>query len=123
MEPAKDAPPVSYWVYSWIISLAISIACCAILFLIFANYLEDVHRDISIANVRIETLEHSVKQNMDAVEYLRHLGIVQANPAALGAGEALPQPEQSPATQPASQPPAPSPASAPPSPTAKPAAK
>lgn len=40
----------------WITSLAISITCCAILFVVFAGYLTDIKQNIASGNARIEQM-------------------------------------------------------------------
>lgn len=41
----------------WVVSLAVSIACCAVLFLVFASFLLDNHRQLIEMRVRSEMME------------------------------------------------------------------
>lgn len=55
----------------WIISLAVSIVCCAVLFLVFARYIVDLHESSSLAMVRIEALQDRQIRLVSEVETLR----------------------------------------------------
>ncbi|MBV8549270.1 MAG: hypothetical protein JO126_07430 [Alphaproteobacteria bacterium] len=46
----------------WIPSLAVSIVCCSVLFVVFADYLADVKESISGAQARVELLERRTNQ-------------------------------------------------------------
>lgn len=46
----------------WITSLAISVVCCAALFLVFAGYIVDLHRKMSETAIRVELLQEVQSQ-------------------------------------------------------------
>lgn len=58
----NDQPKTQQTVSWWITSLAISVACCAILFVIFANYLNDIKTQLAAQNTQLEQMsEHQDK--------------------------------------------------------------
>lgn len=72
----------------WITSLAISIACCAVLFVIFAGYLTEIKKSVSVGNMQLE--EMMIQQTKLMVEIQRlHLAL-NAQPGLLAAP--VPQP-------------------------------
>jgi len=56
----------------WIISLAISVICCAVLFIVFAGYLLDVHNSVSLNTIRLEVLQERQNQLSSEIDYIRH---------------------------------------------------
>lgn len=42
---------------NWIISIAISVLCCALLFLVFAGYIMALHTRISVSEARLAVLQ------------------------------------------------------------------
>jgi len=57
-EQPKSQQTVSWW----ITSLAISVACCAVLFVIFAGYLNDIKKQLASQNTQLEQMtEHQEK--------------------------------------------------------------
>jgi len=61
----------------WISSLAISVVCCAILFVVFAGYLVDLDKTMAIMNVRIDMLEQRQNRTDNDMEGLRRRTAVQ----------------------------------------------
>ena len=61
----------------WISSLAISVVCCAILFVLFAGYLVDLDKTIAVMNVRIDMLEQRQNRTDGDMEGLRRRTAVQ----------------------------------------------
>ncbi|MDX2028675.1 MAG: hypothetical protein SFW62_08570 [Alphaproteobacteria bacterium] len=55
MEPFNAKPPQNN-TSMWITSLAISVTCCAILFVVFAGYLTDIKQNIATGNARLEQM-------------------------------------------------------------------
>jgi hypothetical protein len=54
MEDSTDTSKQSIsW---WITSLAISVTCCAVLFVIFAGYLSDIKKELSSENAQLEQM-------------------------------------------------------------------
>ena len=88
----------------WIVSLAISIVCCAGLFVIFAGYLMQLHDQSSVTTVRLEALQERQNQLSMQIDAIRHpITIIQSpsgqmqvapqNPAApQAAPQAVPEP-------------------------------
>ena len=80
MEPLEQKTTKN--LVSWITSLAISITCCAVLFVIFAGYLADINKSIAIENIRLEEMAEHESQLLAEIQYIR-----RANPAAAQAGQ------------------------------------
>lgn len=68
-EDESKPPEKSNLMGQWIISLAISIVCCAVIFVIFAAYIMNLHSELSVNTVRIEMVREQQKQ-MAAELYL-----------------------------------------------------
>lgn len=57
---------------AWIVVLAIAITCCAILFVVFANYLVAINKNLSAANARLSVMEANESQLLAEVQSLHH---------------------------------------------------
>ena len=65
----------------WITSLAISVTCCAVMFVIFGGYVADLRKDIAAQDVRIEELsqqQNTIMSEMDAIRHPSAEGLTQA---------------------------------------------
>lgn len=54
----------------WIVSLAISVVCCASLFVVFAGYIMDMHKTVALLTARWEVMEarqNNLSADMDNV--------------------------------------------------------
>ena len=69
----------SHFIAQWITSLAISVVCCAILFVVFAGYIVKLHEKTNIAEVRLEVLMSRHNQLQSDVAQLRRTPLVQIN--------------------------------------------
>jgi hypothetical protein len=67
----------------WITSLAISVVCCAALFLVFAGYIMDLHEKTAMTSVRLEFLQERQNQMSAEMDMLRRYVPVMM-PAAAG---------------------------------------
>ncbi len=74
----------------WITSLAISVICCAVLFVVFAGYIVDLHSAINLATVRLEVVQEKDRHLMSEIAMLKRY---LPQPPSLAA--AAPGPEQS----------------------------
>jgi hypothetical protein len=65
----------------WITSLAISVVCCAIIFVVFAGYLVEVNKSLAVSsattNVRLEMLEQRQNQLNSDIEVLHRHSVQQ----------------------------------------------
>ena len=61
----------------WIISLAISIVCSAIMFVVFASYVVNVKEVVAINKVRLDMAEQRLGYLSNEVDILRHRTTVQ----------------------------------------------
>jgi hypothetical protein len=61
----------------WITSLAISVICCAILFIIFAGYLMDIKSNLSENRLRIDIAERRASEFSTEIDSLRRRTTVQ----------------------------------------------
>ena len=65
----------------WITSLAISVTCCAVLFVIFAGYLADINKNIASENLRLEEMAQHEGQLLNEIQMLRHnMTVTQGSP-------------------------------------------
>jgi hypothetical protein len=62
---------------SWITSLAITITCCAVQFVLFAGYIFDLKESISILRIRSDLVDERLKETTLELEALRHHSNVQ----------------------------------------------
>lgn len=69
-------------VAQWITSLAISVICCAILFIVFAGYIVDLHETTNLLTVKLELLQerHSMLQNEVIVLKRQHVFQITGTP-------------------------------------------
>lgn len=94
----------SHFIAQWITSLAISVVCCAILFVVFAGYIVKLHEKTNIAEVRLEVLTERHNQLQSEVMQLRRAPLVQINSqtapqVSQQTGEAVPADAQTPPTE------------------------
>ncbi len=61
----------------WITSLAISVVCCAVLFVVFASYLFDIKESVAILKDRYDIVSHRMDMMNMEVENLRRRNTVQ----------------------------------------------
>lgn len=71
---AKADHSNTYW---WITSLAISVVCCAILFVVFAGYLFQVKEDVAVAKVRSDITESRINEMALEIQILNRRSTVQ----------------------------------------------
>lgn len=88
-------------VAQWITSLAISVICCAVLFVVFAGYLVDMHSSINLATVRLEVVQEKCNQMASEIAILKKNVLLQ--PQQAGAAQPpvqaeAPPPEAPPST-------------------------
>lgn len=69
----------AHFVAQWITSLAISVVCCAVLFVVFAGYIVKIHEQANIAEVRVEVLTERVSKLQSEVMLLQRGPLVQIN--------------------------------------------
>jgi hypothetical protein len=68
-------------VAQWITSLAISVICCAVLFVVFAGYLVDMHSSINLATVRLEVVQEKCNQMASEIAILKKNVLLQPQQA------------------------------------------
>jgi len=85
---------------AWIAVLAVAITACAVLFLVFANYLVTINKNLSAANARLSVMESNESQLLSELQSLHRAVITNGK---------LNQP----ATPPAAVPPSPTAPTAP----------
>lgn len=61
----------------WISSLAISVVCCAILFVVFASYLVDVKEDLALTRMRFDMVDQRLSTLTSEMENLYRRTSVQ----------------------------------------------
>jgi hypothetical protein len=61
----------------WISSLAISVVCCAILFVVFASYIVDLKSTYATTSLKVDMLEDREKEITLAIENLQRRTSVQ----------------------------------------------
>lgn len=60
-------------VAQWITSIAISVVCCAVLFVVFAGYIVDLNTSIKLMTVRLEVSQENQVQLLTEIGSLRKL--------------------------------------------------
>lgn len=71
MQMQTEIPDTKQYLLWWITSIATSVVCCSILFVVFAGYLTRVKEDIITNRVRIEMIEQRLNRigEMDAMRH------------------------------------------------------
>lgn len=72
----------------WIVSLAISVICCAILFLMFAVYMLSLQEKIGIVAIKLESVEQRQGQLATDINAIRHP--IQVQISGVGTSPAAP---------------------------------
>lgn len=65
----------------WITSLAISVICCAILFIVFAGYIVDLHERTNLEMIKIEVLQERISQLQSEITFIKRTPVVHINTA------------------------------------------
>lgn len=68
----------------WITSIAISVVCCAVLFVVFAGYIVDLHSAVNLVSVRLEVAQEKYAYLLSEVDTLKKTLVFQANGRAPG---------------------------------------
>ncbi len=102
-------------VAQWITSLAISVVCCAVLFIVFAGYIVELHDTTNLLTVKLEVLQERHNQLNSELTLMKRPTVVQisngtakAAPAPLSGEAAVPAAEGQPVDASAPAPGAPS---------------
>src|ERR1700679_2124398 len=103
MPMSIDSPAKLQNTLWWITSIAISVVCCSVLFILFASYLVELETDLKDNNLRINAVEEREDRILAELEMIRNHAVL--TPAQPSTATAVPVP--------ASQ--APDPAAVPPS--------
>lgn len=61
----------------WITSLAISVVCCAVLFIVFAGYIVELHDTTNLLSVKLEVLQERHNQLTSEVTLMKRPTVVQ----------------------------------------------
>jgi len=78
-QSANNKALQSQIVAQWITSLAISVVCCAILFIVFAGYIVDLHDSGNLISVKLELLQERHALLQSEVAALKRAPTVQIN--------------------------------------------
>lgn len=87
-------------VAQWITSLALSVICCAILFIVFAGYIVDLHESQNLLTVRLEVLMERHNQLQSELLALKRSPLVQINGVTTSQSPILVDPSATQAQQP-----------------------
>lgn len=85
------------FIAQWITSLAISVICCAVLFVVFAGYIVDLHEATNLTSVRLEVLMERHNQMANEFNDLKRMGLY--NQLRQMQQQTQPQPAEPPAPQ------------------------
>lgn len=81
-------------VSQWITSLAISVVCCSVLFIVFAGYIVQLHETTNLLTVRLEMLQ-ARQQNVETdMTALRRTPVVNLTTGYMPPAPVLPLPEK-----------------------------
>jgi hypothetical protein len=75
-QSAKDQTTMT-----WIVVLAVAITCCAILFVVFANYLSTINKNLAAADARLTVMESNEAQLLSEIQAL-HRTMIANQPKA-----------------------------------------
>jgi predicted PurR-regulated permease PerM len=75
---------------TWIAVLAVAITCCAVLFLVFANYLVTINKNLSLANERLTTMESNETQLLSEIQALHRTMIANISQTKTAPNEPTP---------------------------------
>ena len=67
MDNMKENSPIA----QWIISLAISVICCAVLFVIFASYIFELNEKVAMSNAQLSALQESTNLVLTELKQMR----------------------------------------------------
>jgi len=88
----------------WITSLAISVICCAALFLVFAGYIIDLHGKTADTAIRLEILQERQNQLVAELDAIRRpIPVMATNPAYQQTRQTTPENATAPLTETAPQ--------------------
>lgn len=95
MDDFDNPPSSSTETLQWIISLAISVICCASLFVVMAFYITDQHTTLSNVSLRMDLLQQRQDRLANDLDVLRQRVSpkVMTTESVPAAAVALPQPE------------------------------
>ncbi|HAX92320.1 MAG TPA: hypothetical protein DCY07_09025 [Rhodospirillaceae bacterium] len=68
-----------HMVAQWITSLAVSIICCAVLFIIFAGYIVQLHDETNLLSLKVSLLDDRNGRLAAEIDFLRRGPSVQIN--------------------------------------------
>jgi len=66
-------------VAQWITSLAISVICCAVLFVVFAGYIVDLHESVNLLTIKNEVLAERLQLVQTELKDVKRAPLVQIN--------------------------------------------
>jgi hypothetical protein len=93
-------------VAQWITSLAISVVCCAVLFIVFAGYIVELHDTTNLLTVKLEVLQERHNHLVSEVGMIKRPTVVNVNnglqtpPPPQTSPEGMPQPAPNAAPKP-----------------------
>ena len=97
MEPEKNPNSA---ISQWIISLAMSVASCAVLFVIFASYIFELNEKISTNNLQLSSLQQStelVLRKLEDINKAQQAATAAAAPVPVAPDGAVVDPAAAPA--------------------------
>ncbi len=94
MSPVEEQQKV---ISQWIISLGVSVVCCATLFIVFAVYIMNVSDKATLANLRLEILQERQHQIVADIDYIRRTMVQRQQPVMAMPQYQTGQPEPMPA--------------------------
>ena len=81
----EETPPTATYAQNvmwWLVSIAVSVVCCAVLFVLFASYLVEMKADLKDSATRINLVEEREDRILSELETMNKRGLASAPVAA-----------------------------------------
>lgn len=75
----QSKPMQAHIVAQWITSLAISVICCAVLFVVFASYIVELNETHNLMVVKVEAMQEKISLMHNEMSVLKRQPLVQIN--------------------------------------------
>ncbi len=82
MEPKERDNELVRNITSWIVSLAVSVVFCAVWFVIFAQYVVDIKRNVALTNEKLEVMSERDEQLVSEIKAMHRIMVANTQAVA-----------------------------------------